>query len=321
MRPSSARHSLIRIPAMADTPRLILPRDEIRRCNSRTAELVSLYLNLSPDAIKPETVNELATACGFSRERAFAEILAVLCGLDAAGADKALFRNYFIPMVHELDPEEFEADAYYKNIRIKEKKLGKWELSVGHLAPCEAFVCRDFVVTDRGELIPQLGFFMRDFSYPAVLEGGREWMTLMPNETVTTLPAIHRANGRVLTYGLGLGYFAYMCSEKPEVTSVTVVERSYEAAELFRAVIHPQFSHPEKINIIIGDAVEFAERRAPSLGFDFIFADIWHDVGDGRALYRTFKSFEALYPPSTEFSYWLEDTILCYEREELWAHG
>ncbi len=306
---------------MADAPKLIIPRQQIREYNSKTAELVSLYLNLSPDAVKPETVIELSEECGFSRERAFAEILAVICGLDAAGADKALFRNYFIPMVHELDTAEFEADAYYKNIKIKEKKLGKWELSNGCISPCEAFVCRDFVVTERGELIPQLGFFMKSFSYPAVLEGGREWMTLMPNETVTTLPAVRCSHGRVLTYGLGLGYFAYMCSEKENVASVTVVERSEEAAELFRTVILPQFSHPEKVELIIGDAVEFAERRAPAGGFDFIFADIWHDVGDGRGLYRKFKSLEDAYPPSTEFSYWLEDTILCYEREELWAHG
>ena len=187
------------------------------------------------------------------------------------------------------------------------------------LSPCEAFVCRDFLLTGQGELIPQLGFFMRGFSYPAVLEGGREWMTLMPNETVTTLPAVGKAHGRVLTYGLGLGYFAYMCSLSDNVESVTVVERSEAAAELFRTVILPQFSHPEKISVIIADAVSFAKEKAPTMGFDFIFADIWHDVGDGRELYRTFKSFEPSYPPGTEFAYWLEETILCYENRDLWA--
>ena len=306
---------------MNNVPKHILPRDEIRRLNSKVTELVSLYLNLTPDAIKPAMVDELARDCGFSRERAYAEILAILCGLDTAGADRAMFRNYFVPMVHELDAGEFEAAPYYKNIKIEGKKLGRWELTTMRLAPCEAFVCRDFVVTDRGELIPQLGFFMRGFSYPAVLEGGREWMTLMPNETVTTLPAVGRAHGRVLTYGLGLGYFAYMCSLRDEVESVTVVERSEEATELFRTVILPQFPHPDRVNIVIADAVEFAEKEAPTQGYDFIFADIWHDVGDGRELYRKFKSFEGLYPPDTEFAYWLEDTILCYEARELWAPG
>ncbi len=302
----------------ASLPRRVLPRDEIRRLNSRTAELISVYLNLTPDAIKPELVEELSESGGMSRERAFAELLAIYCGLDSAGRDKAQFRNYFLPMVHELAPAVFEADPYYKNIKIEARKIGAWELRMMSLKPCEAFVCRDFVVTERGELIPQLGFFMRGFSYPAVLEDGREWMTLMPNETVTTLPAVKKAHGKVLTYGLGLGYFAYMCSLSDRIESVTVVERSEAAAELFRDVILPQFPLPEKVRVIIGDAVEFARDRAPGMGFDFIFADIWHDAGDGAELYRTFKSFEPRYPAGTEFSYWLEDTILCYENRDLW---
>ena len=306
---------------MNNTPRRILPKEEVRRLNSKVTELVSLYLNLAPDAISLEMIEEMVRDCGIGRELAFAEILAVICGLDAAGADRAMFTNYFVPMIHELDPTVFENDPYYKNIRIKGMKSGRWELTTMKLAPCEAFVCRDFVVTERGELIPQLGFFMREFSYPAVLEDGREWMTLMPNETVTTLPAVNKAHGRVLTYGLGLGYFAYMCSIKESVDKVTVVERSPEAVELFRSVILPQFSHPDKIELVIADAVEFAEKHAPSAGYDFIFADIWHDAGDGRELYHKFKSFEPLYPAGTEFSYWLEDTIRCYEDRELWDLG
>ncbi len=296
----------------------ILPPEKIKRLNARTAELLSLYLNLSPDAITYEMVTEMKDACGFDSSRAYAEILAVLCGLDSAGKDKAHFRNWFLPMVRELDPAEFENDPYYKNIRFPSKKLGKWEMKTMSLAPCEGFICDDFIVTDRGELIPQLGFFMRDFSYPAILENGREWMTLLPNETVTTLPAVNKANGKVLTYGLGLGYFIYMCQRKDEVESVTAVELSADAATLFANEILPQFEHPEKVNVIVADAVEYAEQTAPSVGYDFIFADIWHDVGDGRSLYNKFKSFEYLYPEKTEFAYWLEKSILCYMDPSLW---
>lgn len=298
--------------------RVYLPETEIKRCNAKTAELISLYLNFTPDAITPDMVAEMSEACGFDASRAYAEILAVMCGLDTVGRDRALFRNYFIPMVKELSPEPFENDPYYKNISFAPRKKGKWELKTMRLKPCEAFVRNDFTVTEHGELIPQLGFFMREFEYPAILENGREWMTLLPNETVTTLPAIGRARGNVLTYGVGLGYFTYMCHLKPEVDSVTVVELSDDAAELFKTEILPQFSHPEKVSVIVADAVEFAEKTAPAAGYDFIFADIWHDVGDGRELYLKFKSFEHLYPDTTEFAYWLEDSILCYLDEKLW---
>jgi hypothetical protein len=183
--------------------------------------------------------------------------------------------------------------------------------------PGEAFVCRDFEVTDDGRLIPQLGFFDREFAYPAVLEGGREWMTLMPNETVTTEPAVRRAHGKVLTYGLGLGYFAYRASEKENVDSVTVVELSPDVISLFTEHILPQFPHKDKIRIVCSDAYEYAEKCAPGEKYDFVFADFWHDAGDGRDLMLKMKEYEK-YSPESEYVYWLEDTINCYLDRELW---
>jgi hypothetical protein len=132
-----------------------------------------------------------------------------------------------------MDPLEFETDPYYENIRIPNEKRGKWELKTMSLRPCEAFVRDDFCVYPDGRMIPSIGFFMREFPYPAVLEGGREWMTLMPNETVTTLPAVYRSHGRVVTFGLGLGYFAYRAALRREVESVTV--GAYGMSELREA--------------------------------------------------------------------------------------
>ncbi len=308
---------------MSELPRRVVPKERVRALNSKVAELLSLYLNLTPSAITPDMVRGVADDAGISSERAYAMLLSMMCGVDpyrdGAGEDeKTLYYNYFAPMVHELDAAQFESDPYYRNIKIPEKTVGKWRLTNMTLAPCEAFVCSDFVVTGRGELIPQIGYFMREFRYPAILEDGREWMTLMPNETVTTLPSVERAHGKVLTYGLGLGYFAYMASRKESVESVTVVELSRDAASLFEAEILPQFERRDKIKVIVADAVEYARTTAVTDAPDFIFADIWHDAADGPELYHTFKSFEPLYPPSTEFAYWLEDTILCYDDRSLW---
>ena len=185
------------------------------------------------------------------------------------------------------------------------------------LDPCEAFVCNDFRVWPDGRMIPQIGFFGRAYRYPAVLENGREWMTLMPNETITTLPAVAKSRGKVLTYGLGLGYFAFMASEKDDVVSVTVVERSQDVIELFRTHILPQFPNRDKIRLVCSDAFEYAKNQAPSERYNFVFADIWHDVGDGRELYLKMKELEYL-SPETEYSYWLEGTIRCYLAKELW---
>ena len=146
--------------------------DEIRRYNSKTMQLLSLYLNLLPDIITPDAIEELVQDTDISREYAYAMMLASVCGLDIAGRERAYFEAYFVPMVREMDPLEFEIDPYYDSIRIPEKKLGKWELKTMELRPCEAFVRDDFCVYPDGRMIPQIGFFMRAFRYPAALEGG-----------------------------------------------------------------------------------------------------------------------------------------------------
>ncbi len=293
-----------------------LTPDEVRALNGKTMHLLSLYLNLAEDFITPDIVSELSGEFGITNSEAYATVLATACGLETAGRDRVYFENYFLPMVKELDPLEFECDPYYEKIRLPSVKSGKWELKTMTLPPCAAFVRDDPTVYPDGRMIPSIGFFMRPFAYPAALEGGREWMTLLPNETVTTLPAVYRAHGRVLTFGLGLGYFAFRAAEKKEVESVTVVELSTDAAELFKTHILPFFSHPEKVTVVVEDAFSFLDRMRDG-EYDFAFADIWHDVGDGRPLYHRFREYEGRFP-HTEFTYWLEDTLLVYERPELW---
>lgn len=299
------------------TGKNVPPSDHIRLCNGRIVALMSMYLNFMPRAITAEALEDIASSYSISRERAYAECLAALCEVGTDRAERAFTAEYIAPMVHELDPHAFEADPYYQAIRIPEGRIGKWELKTMELAPCEAFVCNDFRVYPDGRMIPQIGFFPRSYRYPAVLENGREWMTLMPNETVTTLPAVALAKGKVLTYGLGLGYFAFMASQKNEVASVTVVERSKDVIELFETYILPQFPNKDKIHIVCADAFEYAKHDMPSQQFDFVFADIWHDVGDGRELYLKMKALEHL-SPQTQYTYWLEDTIRCYLAKELW---
>lgn len=292
-----------------------LDAERVRRYNSTLVHLFSLYLNLMPDTIDQKTVEDLAAECRISREAAFAECLAALAGVDAGGKERLFFEYWIRPAIHELDPAPFRADAYFRNIRIPQARVGKWELTRKTLRPFEAFVCRDFSVTPDRRLIPQIGFFCEPYAYPAVLENGQEWMTLQPNELVTTAPAIAAAHGRVLTFGLGLGYFAYHASEKADVTSVTVVDISPDVIDLFRTHILPQFPHKEKIRLVCRDAFAFADEMGDD--YDFLFADIWHDAGDGKDLYLKLKPYEQKHPKMT-FSYWIEDTIRCYLEKDLW---
>ena len=75
-------------------------------------------------------------------------------------------------------------------------------------------------------------------------------MTITPNEIETMKEPVDEAFGHVLTFGLGLGYYAYMVSEKENVESITIVETNEDVIDLFNKYILPQFKNAHKIKII-----------------------------------------------------------------------
>jgi spermidine synthase len=131
----------------------------------------------------------------------------------------------------------------------------------------------------------------------------------------TCYEAIGAARGKVVTFGLGLGYYAFMVSEKAEVESITVIEKSPDVIRLFERYILPYFRHPKKVKIINADAFEYAEKIMPKEGFDLAFVDTWRDAGDGAPMYRQMKKLEHL-SPNTKFMYWIEGFLKSRVRAE-----
>lgn len=288
-------------------------KEKFARYNEILFKKMSVFINHEADFIRPEFIESLCRDCNVSKEEAYCFTLAAAIDLDAEKSprDAEIFEEYFPRMVHLLGIADYTADPYLKNIKIPDKKLGKWELCHKKYVPYQAFVFDDPLVLRDGKIIPQIGFFDKEFEYPAVLEGGTEWMLITPNEINTMRAPIEKARGNVLTYGLGLGYFAYMAAAKENVASVTVVERDDSAISLFGDVILPQIPHSEKIKVVCADAFEFAEGLNEHSGYDFVFADIWHDPIDGVPAYKRLKKAEKLLP-SAEFAYWIEKTLKIY---------
>ena len=102
-----------------------------------------------------------------------------------------------------------------------------------------------------------------------------------------------------------------MAARRDNVESVTVVERDESVIELFEKHIRDQISVKDKIRIIRADAFDYAEHEMAREGYDFVFADIWHDPSDGVELYKRFKSLEHLMP-NAEYYYWIEETLKYY---------
>ncbi len=272
---------------------------------------LSVYLNHEPRFITPAMMQELTGECGLGTEEAFAMLLAARVGLDIGGRDTTLFARYFPEMVHRLDTSEFCADPYLTTIHLPSRREGYWGFRSEAYTPYEAFVCDDPVTTFDGRVIPQIGFFEETFCYPVVLENGREWMTVTPNEIATMRAPVSAAHGRVLTYGLGLGYYAFMAARKPEVTQVTVVERDPAVIRLYREYVAPQNPYADKISIVEDDAFRYAEERMAVGEYDVVFADIWHDPSDGVEAYRRLKACEK-HLPTAAYYYWIEKTLRLY---------
>ena len=278
--------------------------------NERILTLMSEYLCFTPTAISPEDAAQLAQECRIPLNDAYMALLAAYCGLDTARPEDArLYRAYFPQMIREHDPVTYRADAYMQTVRPGSGVAGSIDLVYETVHPMELFVADDFQTDAQGRILPQLGWFREAFSFPAIREDGRVWMTVTPNEINTIQPAVQESCGKVLTYGLGLGYYAFHCLLKPEVSSVTVVEKNPQVIDVFRRLLLPFFPRREALRIVEADAFDYAASVMPDEKYDTVFTDLWHDVADGLPLYQRMKALEA---PGPRYLYWIEKTLRCY---------
>lgn len=268
--------------------------------NPRILTRISEYLAFTPDAIKAEDVHPQADE---TLHEAYLRQLAAHLKLDAS--ERAMLPL----MLRQHDPAVYEADAYFQAVRPSPFQQGSIDLIYERIEPMELFVADDFRVDAAGRVLPQLGWFDRCFTFPALREDGLVWMTITPNEINTIAHAIAQSRGKVLTYGLGLGYYAFHCLMKEDVTSVTVVERNPAVIDLFQRHLLPFFPRKDALHIVQADAFDYAANIMPDEGFDTVFTDFWRDVADGVPLYQRMKVLEV---PGPQYFYWIEQTLRLY---------
>ncbi len=289
--------------------------DTVRR-NFRVTRMYARYLEECPCMITKEMINALTEDSDISVEVAISALLSEAFSLDFDDAeDRRILMDYLTPSIRLLDAKKYESDPYYKNIHLENLTDGDWEIRWEEYKPYQGVICHDMIIEEDFREIPPLGYFPDGFRFPAILEGGNEWMTLTPVDLDTCEEAIEAAHGRVVTFGLGLGYYAYMASEKETVESVTVVELSEEVIRLFKTHILPQMPNGHKITIVNSDAFEYAKRIMPSEHFDLAFVDTWRDASDGAPMYKRMKAIEK-YSPDTKFLYWVEGFLRSRVRAE-----
>ncbi|MGN1295997.1 MAG: hypothetical protein ACI4U5_06265 [Bacilli bacterium] len=237
---------------------------------------------------------------------------------EASSFEVEVLQKHAIKYIERVNPKEYEENPYYQNININNKKYKKWNLHYDSYIPYELFPLDDLEVDEENFFLEKLkfGYMEQSFPFVAVSENDVIWMSVIPHEIETMKKGISLANGNIITFGLGLGYFAYIASLKEEVKSITIIEKNKDVISLFKQFILPQFKEKEKIHIIQQDAFSFLNDKNNFENISFVYVDIFHGAEDGIYSYLKFKKEEKKYP-SIKFDYWLEESLIAYVRRTL----
>lgn len=216
--------------------------------------------------------------------------------------------------IDELNPKDYLKDDYFNIVKNVKAKDGDCQFLNLKYLPYEGFTYNELEIDkDTYTEHTPIGYFKEEFIYPAIIQKDLIWMSLIPHEIETMKQPIKNARGSVLVLGLGLGYYLYHVSNKKEVTKVDVLEIDSKIINLFNKYLIDKFPHKEKINIIKTDAIEYL-KTCPNK-YDYVFVDIYHNVGDGEEPYLKIKGLEHRLNKAT-FDYWIETSLLAMLRRQ-----
>lgn len=207
-----------------------------------------------------------------------------------------------------LNPDTLYENPYYKNIDLKQVNNGDFKYVVETMQPNYLMNISWIKPDTKRELNDYMiyGYYNRKMKIPMLKQGEDIWMSPTLAEQNTINPCIDKAYGHVLTFGLGIGYFPYMCTLKDNVKSITIVELDVKVIDMFKKYILPQFNTDIEINIIQGDLFDYYEKSFLDK-FDYIFVDVWKSNEDGvEILQKLFEKF--IYDGNID--YWIEYS--CY---------
>jgi len=207
------------------------------------------------------------------------------------------------------DSDKYISNPYYQTVKPFEDKINDVKLTTLKYEPYTFFPLDEIKVEEHNyREISYLGLFKKEYPYLSLIDKEGIWMCVTPNEINTMQPYINKATGNVITFGLGLGYFAFMVSIKKEVKKVTVIEMDQKIIDIFNKNILPYFPNQEKIEIIKDEAIHYLDNHEMNK-YDFIYYDLWHNPNDALPIYMKLKNKE-----KKKSYYWLEESIIALLR-------
>ena len=129
-------------------------------------------------------------------------------------------------------------------------------------------------------------------------------------EKYTNMEVYYHAKGDVLIAGLGIGMVLLGIQSKPEVTSITVVEKEQEIISL----VTSHLPLNDKVTIVHSDIFSYV----PDRKFDTIYFDIWDNLcGDNwEEMKKLHRKFVRKRKPNGWMSSWRK-----WEHQELHRRG
>jgi len=114
------------------------------------------------------------------------------------------------------------------------------------------------------------GRYVPSGTYTALMRGGYVIMSDTPDEMRDHYEPVRRAKGSVLINGLGIGMVLNAILRKPDVTDVTVIEKSADVI----ALVGPHYANDPRVTIVEADALEYQPPKGER------YAVVWHDIWD-----------------------------------------
>lgn len=232
--------------------------------------------------------------------------------LNADAEYDQLFKSYFPNGFDILNVDRYKANPYFKKIKSQTIKNNHYELSYEKYLPKELFIYDDLNINSDEfyKEYSKVGYFLKPYHYLTLKQQNQIWMSITPNEINTMEADIEKMNGNIIVFGLGLGYFSYMCSLKESVVSITIIEKDKAIIDIFKKYLLPQFENANKIHIIHDDAYNYLDQIK---NYNCAYVDLWHNPNDGLDFYLKFKANEFKHP-NTPIYYWLEKGLIALIR-------
>lgn len=206
-----------------------------------------------------------------------------------------------------LSSQEWKNSPYHAAVSLDLIKDDCFSFETVKTAGRELFNADAIIKDPNRELNDSMVLRAMDRNFDAIYlyQDDEDWMVDAPSEAATNDAPAAKAHGKVLTFGLGIGYFIFMAMRNPAVKEITVVESSAEVIAMFERFLYPQFPHDIPVHFIHGDAFDYFNEDFISL-FDYVYTDIWKSSADGLAIME--RLLHQYVPPYEKADFWIEDS-------------